>query len=199
LPAATQGLLTLIAIIQEKALLLIGLGVATLIGVRSYRATAQGRLVIDYFLLKLPGLGAVLTYHHTIQLVQTLATVLAGGIPLVEALRIASAAVSNQYVSQELGHSVDQIRQGVSLSVAVQQQGVLPKLAVAMIGVGEETGSLETMLRDVGEFYEGSLDLKLTQMTTWIEPVLLLVMGLIVGGIVIVMYLPVFQMAGTVQ
>jgi type IV pilus assembly protein PilC len=67
-----------------------------------------------------------------------------------------------------------------------------------MLSVGEETGSLDTMLRDVSEFYEADLDTRLTQLTTWIEPALLLVMGVLVGGIVIVMYLPVFQMAGTV-
>jgi type IV pilus assembly protein PilC len=71
-------------------------------------------------------------------------------------------------------------------------------LAVEMLSVGEETGSLPTMLHDVAEFYEGDLDLRLTQLTTWIEPVMLLVMGVLVGAIVIVMYLPVFQMAGTV-
>jgi type IV pilus assembly protein PilC len=75
---------------------------------------------------------------------------------------------------------------------------VFPKLAIEMLSVGEETGSLEAMLQDVAEFYEADLDLRLTQLTTWIEPVLLLVMGILVGGIVIVMYLPVFQMAGNV-
>ena len=76
---------------------------------------------------------------------------------------------------------------------------ILPKLAIEMLSVGEETGSLEPMLRDVAEFYEGDLDVRLSQLTTWIEPVLLLVMGLLVGGIVIIMYLPIFQMAGTIQ
>jgi type IV pilus assembly protein PilC len=68
-----------------------------------------------------------------------------------------------------------------------------------MLSVGEETGSLEPMLRDVAEFYDGDLDVRLTQLTTWIEPVLLLIMGVVVGGIVIIMYLPIFQMAETVQ
>jgi type IV pilus assembly protein PilC len=75
---------------------------------------------------------------------------------------------------------------------------VFPKLAIEMLSVGEETGSLESMLRDVAEFYESDLDLHLTQLTTWIEPALLLIMGVLVGAIVIVMYLPVFQMAGSV-
>jgi type IV pilus assembly protein PilC len=94
--------------------------------------------------------------------------------------------------------AVNDIREGATLAAAVSRPQVLPKLAVEMLSVGEETGSLDAMLRDVAEFYEADLDTRLTQLTTWIEPALLLVMGVLVGGIVIVMYLPVFQMAGTV-
>ncbi len=85
------------------------------------------------------------------------------------------------------------------MAAALERPRILPKLAIEMISVGEETGSLEPMLRDVAEFYDGDLDVRLTQLTTWIEPVLLLIMGIVVGGIVIIMYLPIFQMAETVQ
>jgi type IV pilus assembly protein PilC len=95
--------------------------------------------------------------------------------------------------------AVNDIREGATLAVALDRPKVLPRLAIEMLSVGEETGSLDTMLRDVAEFYEADLDTRLTQLTTWIEPALLLVMGILVGGIVIVMYLPVFQMAGTVS
>ena len=94
--------------------------------------------------------------------------------------------------------AVNEIREGATLADALDRPRVLPKLAIEMLSVGEETGSLDSMLRDVAEFYEADLDTRLTQLTTWIEPALLLVMGVLVGGIVIVMYLPVFQMAGTV-
>jgi type IV pilus assembly protein PilC len=117
---------------------------------------------------------------------------------LVDALRITKEAVSNKYIGSGIDEAVDRIRQGSTLAAALGGPGVFPKLAMEMLSVGEETGSLESMLRDVAEFYEGDLDLRLTQLTTWIEPVLLLVMGVLVGGIVIVMYLPVFQMAGSV-
>jgi type IV pilus assembly protein PilC len=94
--------------------------------------------------------------------------------------------------------AVNEIREGATLADALDRSRVLPRLAIEMLSVGEETGSLDMMLRDVAEFYEADLDTRLTQLTTWIEPVLLLVMGVLVGGIVIVMYLPIFQMAGTV-
>jgi type IV pilus assembly protein PilC len=107
--------------------------------------------------------------------------------------------VSNRLLTAGLTTAVGQIREGGTLAASLEAPKILPRLALEMIAVGEETGSLETMLRDVAEFYEGELDLRLSQLTTWIEPVLLLVMGVLVGGIVIIMYLPVFQMAGTIQ
>jgi type IV pilus assembly protein PilC len=199
LPVATQTLLDLIGVINQYFIPGLVLFVGAIIGFKVYRATDAGRLTMDRWLLSAPGLGVILTYHHTIQLMRTLGTVLAGGIPAVEAVQIAGGAVSNRYMAKGVAKAVERIREGITLASAIEAQHVLPKLATEMIAVGEETGSLETMLRDIAEFYEGSLDLKLTRMTTWIEPVLLLAMGFIVGTIVIIMYLPVFQMAGTVQ
>jgi type IV pilus assembly protein PilC len=166
---------------------------------RAWYQTQTGRRTVDRWLLHLPLLGQIFIEHHTIQLARTLATVLAGGTPLVDALQISRGAVSNRFISEGLATAVGQIREGSTLAAALEAPNILPQLAIEMLSVGEETGSLEAMLRDVAEFYEGNLDLRLTQLTTWIEPVLLLVMGVLVGIIVIVMYLPVFQMAGTVQ
>ena len=199
LPFATQALLDLISGINRYFIPGLVALVGAIVALKAYRATEAGRLTTDRLLLSTPGLGVILTYHHTIQLMRTLGTVLAGGIPAVEAVQIAGGAVSNRYMAKGLAEAVERIREGTTLASAIETQQVLPKLATEMIAVGEETGSLETMLRDIAEFYEGSLDLKLTRMTTWIEPVLLLAMGFIVGTIVIIMYLPVFQMAGTVQ
>jgi type IV pilus assembly protein PilC len=199
LPPATLALLQLIDVLQAQWLTL-GIGLMLLVfGVRSYRATAEGRYTTDRLLLRLPGLGPILLHHNTVQLTQTLATVLAGGIPLVNALEVASGAMSNRFIARGVYQAVGRVREGTTLAAALAERGVLPKLATAMVSVGEETGSLETMLKDVGEFYENSLDLKLTQMTTWIEPALLLIMGVLVGTVVVIMYLPVFQMAGTIQ
>ncbi len=196
LPAATQILIDLVTHLETYLvpglLMLLGVGLA----VRAYYGTPAGRLTFDRLLLRLPVLGSIFVKHYTIQLTRTFATILAGGTPLVEALQIARGAVSNRFVSTGLARAVDEIREGATLATALDRPKVFPKLAVEMLSVGEETGSLEIMLRDVAEFYESDLDLRLTQLTTWIEPVLLLIMGVLVGAIVIVMYLPVFQMAG---
>jgi type IV pilus assembly protein PilC len=199
LPTPTRVLMAAINI-GESLLVPLGivLAVATIMS-RTWYQTSSGRLSVDRQVLRLPLLGVILVQYHTIQLTRTLATVLAGGTPLVEALEIARGAVSNRFVSRGLVSAVNEIREGSTLAAAIERPQILPKLAIEMLSVGEETGSLEPMLRDVAEFYEGDLDVRLSQLTTWIEPVLLLVMGLLVGGIVIIMYLPIFQMAGTVQ
>lgn len=198
LPWATQVLLDVVTHAESwllpAAVVLIGL----MLGMHTYYATSAGQLTIDRLVLKLPLVGQIAVKHNTVQLTRTLGTILAGGTPLVDALQGARGAIANRWISQEMIGAVNEIREGATLAAALDRPGVLPRLAIEMLSVGEETGSLDTMLRDVSEFYEADLDTRLIQLTTWIEPALLLVMGILVGGIVIVMYLPVFQMAGTV-
>jgi type IV pilus assembly protein PilC len=198
LPLATQMLLDVVHHVETHIVFATGVVVGLFIALRAYYATPAGHLVIDRIMLRLPILGGISAKHNTVQLTRTLGTVLSGGTPLVDALHIARGALSNAWLSQGLAGAVQDIREGSTLATALDRPGVLPKLAIEMLSVGEETGSLDSMLRDVAEFYEADLDTRLTQLTTWIEPMLLLVMGFLVGGIVIVMYLPVFQMAGTV-
>jgi type IV pilus assembly protein PilC len=198
LPWATQILLDVVQHAESQLLPGTAVMVGLAIGLRAYYATAAGHLAIDRLLLHLPLLGPVTIKHNTVQLTRTLGTVLAGGTPLVDALQVARGALSNRWISTGLAGAVNEIREGSTLAAALNRPGTLPKLAIEMLSVGEETGSLEAMLRDVAEFYEADLDTRLTQLTTWIEPALLLIMGVLVGGIVVIMYLPVFQMAGTV-
>jgi len=198
LPAATQFLIDFVSAAKVYVLPGVVSVASVLLVARAYYGTPKGRLMIDQLLLRTPVLGTISIKHHTIQLARTLGTILAGGTPLVDALHITKSAISNRYIAVGLGKAVDEIREGTTLATALDRPKVFPKLAIEMLSVGEETGSLEVMLHDVAEFYEGDLDLRLTQLTTWIEPALLLVMGILVGGIVIVMYLPVFQMAGNV-
>ncbi len=198
LPWATQLVLDVVTQSGSLALPAIVVVIGTMLGTRAYYATSAGRLSIDRLITTLPVVGQIVVQHNTVQLTRTLGTILGGGTPLVDALQSACAAVSNRFVSLRLVRAVDEIREGATLAKALDRPKVLPRLAIEMLSVGEETGSLETMLRDIAEFYEADLDTRLAQLTTWIEPALLLVMGVMVGGIVIVMYLPVFQMAGAV-
>jgi type IV pilus assembly protein PilC len=198
LPWATQVLLDIVMHAESRIVPAVVAVIGIMFGIRAYYTTPTGQLTIDRLVLKLPLVGQIAVEHNTVQLTRTLGTILAGGTPLVDALQGARGAVSNRWISQETIGAVNEIREGATLADALDRSRVLPRLAIEMLSVGEETGSLDTMLRDVAEFYEADLDTKLTQLTTWIEPGLLLVMGVLVGGIVIVMYLPVFQMGGTI-
>jgi type IV pilus assembly protein PilC len=199
LPAPTLALMSAVTILQAHLVLLGSLVVGMIVAVRLGLRTTTGRELWDRVALRLPVVGDLLVKHHTIQLTRTLATIFAGGVPLLDALRIIAEGESNRFLAAGLKDTIEQVRGGVRLAAALQHSGVLPHMAVEMIAVGEETGSLDTMLRDIAEFHENELDQRLSQITTWIEPALLLIMGVIVGGIVIVMYLPIFEMAGTVQ
>lgn len=162
-----------------------------------WRRTPSGRRQLHRLMLGLPILGDVILKNQAIRLTRTLATILAGGIPLLTALQITGKAMTNVVVAEGIQAAVTQVREGRSLSDALKRQGFLPRMTVEMIEVGETTGSLETMLLEVAEFHEGELDLNLSRLTTWIEPLLLVLMGVLVGGIVIIMYLPIFELAGT--
>jgi type IV pilus assembly protein PilC len=115
----------------------------------------------------------------------------------MSALQITGGAITNRIIARAIANATDRVRDGAGLAASLKQEHFLPQMTLEMIEVGETTGGLEMMLRDVAEFHEGELDLRLSQLTTWIEPMLLLLMGIIVGGIVLIMYLPVFQIAGT--
>jgi type IV pilus assembly protein PilC len=198
LPGPTRLLLTAVehgqAWLPWLAAGLFGLGA----GFYRWVRTSVGRTQLDWLSLRAPIIGDVLLKNQIVRMARTLSTVLAGGIPLLTAMQITSGAVTNRVLSQAIDRATDRVREGAGLAASLKQADLFPQMTLEMIDVGETTGSLETMLNDVAEFHEGELDLRLSQITTWIEPVLLLVMGVIVGGIVIVMYLPIFQIAGTV-
>jgi type IV pilus assembly protein PilC len=198
-PESTRALIAVVEAIQAHAVS-IGLAIVALVAVfRWWVRTDTGRALWDRTTLKVPLIGDVLVKHQTIQFARTLATVLAGGTPLVSALQSVRGALTNRFLAAGLATATERVREGTTLSAALEGVKVFPRMALEMLAVGEETGSLDAMLRDVAELYEGDLDQRLSQLTTWIEPVLLLVMGLVVGAIVVIMYLPVFEMAGTVR
>ncbi len=198
LPFATQLLLNVVQSFRDWFPWLVAGSVGVGLFLMRWSRTVTGRHFLDSLSLKAPLIGDILLKNQIIRLARTLSTVLAGGIPLLTALQITSGAITNGVLSAALVRATDRVRDGVGLAASLKVENFLPQMTIEMIEVGETTGSLETMLMEVAEFHEGELDLRLSQVTTWIEPLLLLVMGIIVGGIVIVMYLPIFQVAGTV-
>lgn len=198
LPFATQMLLDIVNSLGSWAPWLV---IALIVGGGMFywwRGTEQGQWTIHRVLLRLPMVGDVILKNQVIRLTRTLATVLAGGIPLLSALQVTGRAMTNKVFARAVSGAISHVRDGMSLSHSLKQESFLPRMTIEMIEVGETTGALEAMLLEVSEFHEGELDLQISRLTTWIEPLLLIIMGVMVGGIVIIMYLPIFQLAGAV-
>ncbi len=198
LPWATQLLLDLTNSAGQWII-----GMMFVLGVASawiywWRSTPQGQWRIDWLFLHVPVLGPLFLKNQVIRLARTLSTILSGGIPLLTALQVTAKSMPNKVFAKALDAVINHVREGTSLSVALKKEQFLPNLTLEMIEVGETTGALETMLFDVAEFHEGELDFELSRMMTWIEPIFIILIGIILGGIVIALYLPIFQMAGAV-
>ena len=163
-----------------------------------FKKTEVGRLYIDRWKLKMPFLGTIYIHYSLSKLARTLATVLRGGMPLVDSLKISSGTLNNLFLQKKLYGSTDKLQKGAGFSESLSESEAFPKLAIRMISSGEGTGSLDTVLEDLAEFYESDVDTKLSVLTSAIEPVLMIMMGLLIGVIVLSMYLPICQMAGTV-
>jgi type IV pilus assembly protein PilC len=198
LPWATQLLLD---ITNSASQWIIGIMIALGIGgvwMYWWKSTPHGQWQIHWMLLNAPVLGPLFLKNQVIRLTRTLSTILGGGIPLLSALQVTAKSMPNKVFAKALNSVISHVREGTSLSVALKKEKFLPNLTLEMIEVGETTGALETMLFEVAEFHEGELDFELSRMMTWIEPIFIILIGIILGGVVIALYLPIFQMAGAV-
>jgi len=166
---------------------------------RRWVATPSGRRSVDVAWSRLPYIGDLIRVVSTAQMARTLATLLAGGTPLVEALRTAAGSTGNSVVLEQLERTTQQVTDGGGLAQAVRATNLMPPMAARMIEVGEASGGLDAMLGEVARFHEELLDTKLTRVMSLIEPLLMLLIGVIIGGIIIVMYLPVFHVADIIK
>jgi type IV pilus assembly protein PilC len=199
LPAPTQWLL---AAVEHFPLIAVGcgaLGALAWSSWRSYAATPGGRLSIDRWKLRLPLIGATERASTITHFARALATLLAGGTPLLEALRIVQESFPNRACALQVAEVAERVMQGESLAAAVRVAGLLPEAAIKMIQVGEASGGLDTMLAETAQFYEDALESRLARVMALIEPALVLLMGLMIGSIIIVMYLPIFSLAEVVR
>jgi type IV pilus assembly protein PilC len=199
LPLATRVLMALV----ERAYFVVPLALAAVAagvwGWRRWTATADGRRQVDQIKEGLPYLGELQRIVSAAQLARSLSTLLAGGTPLVDALRTAVGSLSNQVHLDRLEAATQRVIGGESLNRAVRATRLMPETAARMVEVGEASGGLDTMLAEVAQFYEDILDARLARSMALIEPLLMLLMGLIIGGIIIVMYLPIFRMAEVIS
>jgi len=157
------------------------------------------RLRLDRVLLGVPWAGDVARKFSTAQLARTLATLLGGGIPLVNALEIAGRSIGNRYMARELETIAQAVREGQSLAATMRTAGIFPDVAVKMTEVGEATGALQEMLNSLSEFYDEEIETNMDRFVTLVEPVLLITMGLVIAALLLALYMPLFQLTSVIS
>jgi type IV pilus assembly protein PilC len=148
----------------------------------------------DHLVLQLPWVGTTVRKFATSQLARTLATLIGGGIPLVNALEIAGSAMTNRYLGAELEEVTRRVREGDGFAAALRARGVFPDVAVKMVEVGESTGALQEMLNSLADFYDEEIETEVGRFVTFIEPVILVIMGVVIAGVVLALYMPLFEL-----
>jgi type IV pilus assembly protein PilC len=154
---------------------------------------------LDAGLLRVPMIGPIAQKFSTSQGARTLATLLGGGIPLVNALEVTSRSLSNQHMAAQLTTAAQQVREGRSLAATLQESGSFPDVAIKMVEVGEQTGALQEMLNSLADFYDEEIDTNLGRFVTIIEPVLLVIMGIVIAGLLLSLYLPLFNLSSALS
>ncbi|HUF22982.1 MAG TPA: type II secretion system F family protein [Vicinamibacterales bacterium] len=161
---------------------------------KRYYATYKGRRVIDGMMLKLPILGIILRKIAVARFCRTLSTLMASGVPILDGLDITARTAGNAVVEDAVQMTRTRIERGETVSVPLRETGVFPPMVTQMINVGETTGALDAMLSKIADFYEEEVDTAVAGLLTLLEPVMIAFLGVVVGGIVIAMYLPMFDL-----
>ncbi len=195
LPYPTRLLLSITGFLRTYLWVILPLPFLSVLALWQWRRTARGRLSLDRLLIRLPLVGQVVHQFSLAVFCRTLGTVLAGGMPMIPALDIATGSVHNRGAQEQLRRAIPAVTGGASVAAALDGARAAPPLVLELVGVGERTGALEEMLQHVADFLEGELDHRLSSMATLLEPAIMVVMGLVVAGIVITMYLPIFHLS----
>ncbi len=167
--------------------------------VRAYYKTSSGRLAIDHLLLRLPLLGPVLRKAAIARFSRTLGTLVQSGVPILEGLDITARTTGNRVIEDAVMESRVSIAGGDTISDPLGRSGVFPPMVVQMINVGEQTGGLDEMLEKIADFYDDEVETSVTGLTSILEPIMIVVLGGVVGGMLVALYLPIFDLIKTVQ
>jgi len=199
LPLATRIIVRGSTVLSQNIVVVLGglgLGVAAL----AFWIRQPGvRLGMDRALLGLPWAGDVARKFSTAQLARTMATLLGGGIPLVNAIEIAGRSIGNRYMARELEGVAQAVREGQGLAATMRTTGLFPDVAVKMTEVGEATGALQEMLNSLCEFYDEEIETNMDRFVTLVEPILLITMGVVIAALLLALYMPLFQLTSVIQ
>lgn len=193
LPLPTQILLGVSDVFQHYFVVGIIGGVGLVFGAKAYYRTADGHRRIDRALLSLPVFGILLRKVAIAQFSRTLSTLVKSGVPILTSLEIVGKTADNRVIEEAITRVRASIREGENIAGPLAESGVFPPLVVRMVGVGEQTGQLEKMLTKIADFYESEVDTAVGSLTSILEPLIITVMGIVVGGIVVAIFLPILK------
>ncbi|HBG45576.1 MAG TPA: pilus assembly protein PilC [Deltaproteobacteria bacterium] len=196
LPAPTQMVVKMSNVLKSYWYAIIATGVGIGVGLNRAYKTPKGRRVMDKTFLKLPVLGDLIRKTAVARFTRTLGTMLSSGVPILEGLEIVSKTAGNVIIEEAVLKARTSLSQGKTLADPLMETKVFPGMVTQMIAVGESTGALDTMLTKIADFYEEEVDQAVEALTSLIEPLLMAFLGIVVGGLVIALYLPIFQIAG---
>jgi type IV pilus assembly protein PilC len=199
LPAPTQMILGISKFLQSYMWIMVGVFVMALAALRYYYKTDEGRYNIDKFLLQLPIIGMVLRKSAVAKFTRTLGTLLSSGVSILDALEITAKTAGNRVIQKAIQKSVVSIAEGDTITQPLKETAVFPPMVTQMIAVGEKTGGLDDMLNKIADFYEEEVDAAVAALTSLIEPVIIVLMGAVIGFILIAMYLPMFDIIGKIS
>jgi type IV pilus assembly protein PilC len=199
LPLSTRFIVGLSAFVTTYILLIAGGIALAAFATWGWLKQPGHRRRLDAVILRIPMIGPIAQKFSTSQGARTLATLLGGGIPLVNALEVTSRSMSNQHMAAQLTTAAQQVREGRSLAATLQESGSFPDVAIKMVEVGESTGALQEMLNSLADFYDEEIDTSLARFVTIIEPALLVIMGIVIAGLLLSLYLPLFNLSSALS
>ncbi len=179
--------------------LIIGGAIGIVVGIRAYYKTEGGRSLIDALVLKLPVFGTLVRKVAVARFTRTLGTLVSSGVPILEGLRITARTAGNRVVERAVLETRASVTAGKTLAEPLKASTVFPPMVVQMISVGEQTGALDTMLNKIADFYDDEVDTAVSALTALLEPLMIVFLGVVIGGLVIAMYLPIFRLVTLVK
>jgi type IV pilus assembly protein PilC len=198
LPVPTQFVVDASKFAQQRWYVIIAIMIAASVVFKKIQATERGRFAIDRMLLNAPIMGTLLRRIAVAKFTRTLGTMIQSGVPILESLNVVARTAGNKIIEQAVIRVADSITEGRTIAEPLEETGVFPSMVVQMINVGESTGALDIMLEKIADFYDEEVDQAVENLTSAIEPVMMVFLGGLIGGLVIAMYLPIFQMASVV-
>jgi type IV pilus assembly protein PilC len=199
LPASTRVIVAVSSFVSSYLPLILAAIVAAGVAFWYWLRRPGERIRVDHFVLGLPLAGPTVRKYSTSQAARTLATLLSGGIPLVNSLDISARAIGNRFMARELQLAAQQVREGTALAQAMNERGQFPDVAIKMIEVGESTGALQDMLNSLADFYDEEIETGLGRFVTLVEPILLVTMGLVIAALLLALYMPLFQLSSVLS